>query len=80
MFDTLANTIEQLSEVSLIHGLYRAVLSLQNIGVGLYAFRYTGLSFIKSAFVDMVSSRVHRLTGTPCLTKLKLCVIRRGWS
>ncbi len=81
----MKSLVTQLSEVGLIDGSlqYLAVPSLQKFGVYLYDLLGAHVSFIDSAFVDMITSRVRQSLGAPCLTELGLWVNRRGldvWS
>ncbi|KAK0421602.1 hypothetical protein EV421DRAFT_1747134 [Armillaria borealis] len=78
----MQSLVAQLAEVSLVDRSlqHSMVLSLQTIGVHLNALWYTHVVFLNSAFVDMVASRLRRLSNVPHLTKLQLSVMGHGWS
>ncbi|KAK0436789.1 hypothetical protein EV421DRAFT_2038606 [Armillaria borealis] len=73
--------VTRLSEVNLIDGSvhHSVVPSLQSLGVRLCGLRYTHVSFVDSAFVNMVASRLHR-PSEPHFAKLTLWVMGQGWS
>ncbi|PBK79597.1 hypothetical protein ARMGADRAFT_1172321 [Armillaria gallica] len=72
----MQSLVTRLSEVSLVGGSLQhcAVPTLQMLGVNLLDFSHTRVSFINSAFVDMVASRLHQPSGVPRLTKLQLYI------
>ncbi|SJL02591.1 uncharacterized protein ARMOST_05922 [Armillaria ostoyae] len=78
----LQSLVTQLSEVSLVGGSlqHSMVPSLQELYVYLNALWRTHASFINSAFVDMVASRLRHPFDAPHLTKLGLLVSGRRWS
>ncbi len=78
----LQSLVTQLSEVSMVGGSlqHSMVPSLQELHISLNALRRTHISFINSAFVDMVASRLRRPSDAPHLTKLGLFVSGRRWS
>ncbi len=73
--------VTQLSEVDLIDGSvhHSVVPSLQSLGVRLCGLRCSHVSFVDSAFVNMVACRLHR-PSKPHLTKLTLWVMGWGWT
>ncbi|KAK0447843.1 uncharacterized protein EV420DRAFT_1647587 [Desarmillaria tabescens] len=78
----LQSLVTQLSEVSLVGGSlqHSMVPSLQELGVYLHELRCTHISFINSAFVDMVASRLRHPSDAPHLTKVVLLVSGQKWS
>ncbi|SJL11131.1 uncharacterized protein ARMOST_14534 [Armillaria ostoyae] len=78
----MQSLVTQLSEVSVVDGSlqHSVVPFLQKITVNMHTIRYAHVSFINSAFVDMVASRVRRPHDIPHLTRLRLWVMGRGWS
>ncbi|SJL11143.1 uncharacterized protein ARMOST_14546 [Armillaria ostoyae] len=78
----MKSLVTQLSEVSLVDGSlqHSAVPSLQKLGVYLHDLLGAHVSFIDSAFVDMIASRVRRPLDAPCLTELGLWVVGTGWT
>ncbi|KAK0189394.1 hypothetical protein F5146DRAFT_1224520 [Armillaria mellea] len=78
----MQSLVTQLSEVSMVDGSlqHSMVPFLQNLTVYLHTIRYAHVSFINSAFVDMVASRLRRPHDVPHLTELNLWVIGQGWS
>ncbi|PBK80633.1 hypothetical protein ARMGADRAFT_1020779 [Armillaria gallica] len=78
----MQSLVTQLSEVSEVDGSlqHSMVPFLQTLTVYLHTIRYAHVSFIDSAFVDMVASRVRRPHDIPHLTELDLWVMGRGWS
>ncbi|PBK79595.1 hypothetical protein ARMGADRAFT_119585 [Armillaria gallica] len=67
----------QLSNVGLVNGSFQhcTVPNLQTLGVNLFDIHHRPVSFINSAFIDMVASRLHRPSGAPRLTKLELWIV-----
>ncbi|KAK0237269.1 hypothetical protein EDD85DRAFT_605236 [Armillaria nabsnona] len=78
----MQSLVTHLSEVSVVDGSlqHSMVPFLQKFSVYLHTIRYAHVSFINSAFVDMVASRVRRPHDIPHLTELNLWVMGRGWS
>ncbi|KAK0436672.1 hypothetical protein EV421DRAFT_1979568, partial [Armillaria borealis] len=78
----MKSLVTQLSEVSLVDGSlqHSAVPSLQKLGVYLHDLLGAHVSFIDSAFVDMIASRVRRPLDAPCLTELGLWMNGTGWT
>ncbi|KAK0189561.1 hypothetical protein F5146DRAFT_1224649 [Armillaria mellea] len=78
----MQSLVTQLSEVSVVDGFlqHSMIPFLQELTVYLHTIRYAHVSFINSAFVDMVASRVRRPHDIPHLTELNLWVMGRGWS
>ncbi|KAK0190388.1 hypothetical protein F5146DRAFT_1044046 [Armillaria mellea] len=78
----LQSLVTQLSEVSMVGGSlqHSMVPSLQELCVHVNAVQSMHISFINSAFVDMVASRLRHLSDVPHLTKLGLRVLGWRWS
>ncbi|PBK85643.1 hypothetical protein ARMGADRAFT_1169400 [Armillaria gallica] len=78
----MQSLVTHLSEVSVVDGSlqHSMVPFLQKFSVHLHTIRYAHVSFINSAFVDMVASRVRRPHDIPHLTELSLWMMGRGWS
>ncbi|KAK0436783.1 hypothetical protein EV421DRAFT_1830901 [Armillaria borealis] len=78
----MQSLVTQLSEVSLVDGSlqHSVVPSLQSIRVYLFNVRYSHVSFINSAFVDMVASRLRRPSDAPRLTEFYLHMSGLGGS
>ncbi|PBK72009.1 hypothetical protein ARMSODRAFT_1016995 [Armillaria solidipes] len=78
----MESLVTQLSEMDLVDGSlqHSMVPSLQELSIYLYSLQYTHVSFIDSAFVDMVASRVRRPPGSQRLTRLNLWVMGARWS
>ncbi len=78
----MQSLVTQLSEVSVVDGSlqHSMVPFLRKLIVKMYTVRYAHVSFINSAFVDMVASRVRRPHDIPHLTELHLSVDGLGWS
>ncbi|PBK79481.1 hypothetical protein ARMGADRAFT_1069440 [Armillaria gallica] len=77
----LHSLVAQMSEVCLVDGSLQhcVVPSLQELSVCVDDVDENFVSIINSRFVDMVASRLHRLSDVPCLTKLKLLISGIGW-
>ncbi|KAK0189552.1 hypothetical protein F5146DRAFT_629972 [Armillaria mellea] len=73
--------VTRLNDVTLIDGSvhHSVVPNLQSLGVRLCNLRYSHISFVDSAFVAMVASRLHR-PSEQHLTKLTLWVMGHGWT
>ncbi|KAK0189548.1 hypothetical protein F5146DRAFT_1051506 [Armillaria mellea] len=69
-----------LSNISLVNGSFQycMVPNLQKLGVNLFDIYHRPVSFINSAFVDMVASRFHRPSEAPRLKMLELWM-EEGW-
>ncbi|KAK0476161.1 hypothetical protein IW261DRAFT_1595183 [Armillaria novae-zelandiae] len=78
----MQSLVAQLNKVDVVDGSphHSVVPFLQSFTVDMHTIRYAHVSFINSAFVDMVASRVRRPHGIPHLTRLHLWVMGRGWS
>ncbi|KAK0237068.1 hypothetical protein EDD85DRAFT_790757 [Armillaria nabsnona] len=78
----MQSLVTQLSEVSLVDGsLQHSVApSLQSIYVYLFNVWYSHISFINSALVDMVASRLRRPSDAPRLTEFYLHMSGLGGS
>ncbi|SJL11141.1 uncharacterized protein ARMOST_14544 [Armillaria ostoyae] len=78
----MQSLVTQLSEVSLVDGTlqHSVVPSLQSLYVYLFNVRYSHVSFINSAFVDMVASRLRRPSDAPRLTEFDLHMSGLGGS
>ncbi|PBK69589.1 hypothetical protein ARMSODRAFT_1084878 [Armillaria solidipes] len=78
----MQSLVTQLSEVSLVDGTrqHSVVPSLQSLHVYLFNVRYSHVSFINSAFVDMVASRLRRPSDAPRLTEFDLHMSGLGGS
>ncbi|KAK0447822.1 uncharacterized protein EV420DRAFT_861504 [Desarmillaria tabescens] len=70
----MQSLVTQMSEVRLVDGSpqHSMVPSLQGLCVNLFDVSNRHISFINSAFVDMVASRLHQPTDTPRLRWLDL--------
>ncbi|SJL11135.1 uncharacterized protein ARMOST_14538 [Armillaria ostoyae] len=70
----MQSLVTQLSEVNLVNGSFQhcTVPNLQKLGVNLLDLSHPRIYFINSAFVHMVTSRLHPPSDTPRLTKLQL--------
>ncbi|KAK0499512.1 hypothetical protein EDD18DRAFT_1151490 [Armillaria luteobubalina] len=78
----LQSLMTQLSAVSLVgrSPQHSMVPSLQSLCVYLDGLWRTHISFINSAFVDMVASRLRHHSDAPHLTKLDLYVEGKSWT
>ncbi|PBK72019.1 hypothetical protein ARMSODRAFT_797730 [Armillaria solidipes] len=78
----MESLVTQLSEVNLVDGSlqHSIVPSLQELGIYLPSLHYTHVSFIDSAFVGMVASRVRHPPDARRLARLHLCVEGAGWT
>ncbi|KAK0216331.1 hypothetical protein IW262DRAFT_211949 [Armillaria fumosa] len=78
----MQSLVTQLNEVSVVDGSlqHSMVPFLQKLTVCLHTIWYAHVSFINSAFVDMVALRLRQPHDVPHLTELNLWVMGRGWS
>ncbi|KAK0494392.1 hypothetical protein EDD18DRAFT_1107415 [Armillaria luteobubalina] len=78
----MQSLVTQLSQFSVVDGsLQHSVIPfLQKLTVRLHTIRYAHVSFINSAFVDMVALRLRQPHDVPHLTELNVRVMGRGWS
>ncbi|KAK0216174.1 hypothetical protein IW262DRAFT_200989 [Armillaria fumosa] len=78
----MQSLVAQMTKVDVVDGAlqHSVVPFLQTFTVDMHTIRYAHVSFINSAFVDMVASRVRRPHDIPHLTNLHLWVMGRGWS